>query len=90
VNVVITIVLLAAIATWAFAVYNRLLRLRERVKDAWKRLEPQADDAALAADYNARVKTYNQALATFPANIVGTVAGLVRAREWRSSGPRTS
>ena len=89
-NVVITIVLLAAIATWAFAVYNRLLRLRERVKDAWKRLEPRQDDAALAADYNAHVRAYNQALALFPANIVATIAGLARAREWRSSEPRSS
>ena len=84
-NVVFTIVVFAAIAVWAFAVYNRLLRLRERVKEAWRRLEPQQDDAALGDAYNACVRTYNETLATFPANIVAMVAGLTPAREWRAA-----
>jgi hypothetical protein len=84
-NVVVTIVGLAVVAVWAFAVYNRLLRLRERVKDAWKRLEPQPDDAALQDDYNARVKSYNAALASFPANLIAGIAGFQPARVWRGS-----
>jgi hypothetical protein len=83
VNVVFTLVVFAAIAVWAFAVYNRLLRLRERVKEAWRRLEPQPDDAALVGSYNACVKSYNDSLDTFPANVVAIVAGLKPAREWR-------
>ena len=84
-NVVLTIVIFAAIAVWAFAVYNRLLRLRERVKAAWRRLEPQQDDRALGDVYNACVKSYNDTLDTFPANVVAMVAGLKPARQWRAS-----
>jgi hypothetical protein len=84
-NVVVTIVGLAVVAVWAFAVYNRLLRLRERVKEAWKRLEPLPDDPALQDDYNARVATYNDALAAFPANLVAGIAGFQAARVWRGA-----
>lgn len=79
-NVVVTIVLLAVLAGWAFAVYNRLLRLRERVKDAWRHLEAdQANDGARTV-YNGCVKTYNEALDAFPMNIVGAMAGFKPAR----------
>jgi hypothetical protein len=85
VNVVVTIVLFAAAAVWAFAVYNRLVRLRERVKDAWQRLELQQDDAALSEVYNGRVKSYNEALQAFPANIIAALASFQPARVWRGS-----
>ena len=82
-NVVFTIVVLAAIAVWAFAVYNRLLRLRERVKEAWQQLETdQANDSAKAV-YNRCVKAYNDALEGFPANVVGMAAGFKPARHFQ-------
>jgi hypothetical protein len=84
-NVIVTILGLTVVAVWAFAVYNRLLRLRERVKDAWKRLEPRPEDAALQDDYNARVKSYNDALAAFPANLIAGIAGFQVARVWRGA-----
>jgi hypothetical protein len=85
VNVVFTLVVLAAIGVWAFAVYNRLLRLRDRVKDAWRHLEPdQANDSAKTV-YNRCVSEYNRALEGFPANIVAMVAGFKAARVYESS-----
>ena len=81
-NVLITVVLIAVLGVWWFAVYNRLLRLRERVRDAWHVLEPQQDDDALRAGYNAHVKTYNDALEAFPANVVALVAGFKPARRF--------
>ena len=39
-NVVVTIVFFAAAALWGFAVYNRLMRLRERVKEATDKIRP--------------------------------------------------
>lgn len=81
-NVVVTIVVLVVLAGWAFVVYNRLLRLREQVKEAWRRLEPQQDDAALRDAYNARVTVYNDALSAFPANLVAMLAGFQAARRF--------
>jgi hypothetical protein len=82
VNVVFTIVVFAAVAVWGFAVYNRLLRLRDRVKEAWRHLETdQANDSAKAV-YNRCVKTYNDALEGFPANVVGLAAGFKPANHF--------
>ena len=79
-NVVFTLVVFAGAATWAFAVYNRLLRLRERVKEAWRMLEAdQASDSARTV-YNRSVKAYNDALEGFPASVVAMIAGLKPAR----------
>ena len=81
-NVVVTIVLFAAAAVWAFAVYNRLLRLRERVKEAWRHLETDQSNDSAKMVYNRCVKTYNDALEGFPANVVGMAAGLKPARHY--------
>jgi hypothetical protein len=79
-NVIVTIILVVVLAGWAFVVYNRVLRLREQVRDAWRKLEPQQDDAALRDAYNTRVKIYNNALAVFPANVVAMLAGFTPAK----------
>jgi hypothetical protein len=83
VNVVLTIVLLAALAVWAFAVYNRLLRLRERVKEAWRRLEGDQSSESAKTVYNRSVQSYNDALKGFPASLVAMVAGLKPARRYQ-------
>ena len=84
-NVIVTIILVVVLAGWAFVVYNRVLRLREQVRDAWRKLEPRQDDAALREAYNASVKVYNNALAVFPANLVAMLAGFTPARSWQGS-----
>ena len=81
-NVLVTVILIAVLGVWWFAVYNRLLRLRERVREAWHALEPNQVDDALRAAYNARVTTYNDALAAFPANVVALVAGFKSAHHF--------
>lgn len=81
-NVVFTIVLLAVLVAWAFAMYNRLLRLRERVRDAWHILEVDHTNASAKTGYNNAVKIYNDALAAFPANMVGGIVGFKPARLW--------
>ena len=82
-NVLITVILLAAAGVWWFAVYNRLMKLRNRVKDSWKTLEAKQDDQTLRDSYNAHVKTYNDLLETFPANIVALVSGFKPARSFQ-------
>ena len=84
-NVVITVVLLAVVGVLWFAVYNRLIKLRKRVKDSWKALETRQDDQTLRDSYNAHVKTYNEVLETFPANMVALVSGFKPARIYESS-----
>ena len=81
-NVLVTIILVVVLAGWAFVVYNRILRLREQVRDAWRKLEAQQDDAALRDAYNVRVKVYNNALAVFPANVVAMLAGFTPAKHF--------
>jgi hypothetical protein len=83
VNVVVTLVFFAAVAVWGFAVYNRLLRLRERVKEAWRLLEAdQANDSARTV-YNRAVDGYNGALDGFPANLIAMAAGFKAARRFQ-------
>lgn len=79
-NVVVTIVFFAAVALWGFAVYNRLLRLRERVKEAWRLLETDQSNESAKTVYNRAVQTYNTALDQFPANIVAMLSGFKSAR----------
>jgi hypothetical protein len=78
-NVLVTLVVIAAAAMWALAVHRRLTLLREQVKQAWKRLEPNQSDEAIRTVYNRHVAEYNAALGAFPANIVGPAAGFRRA-----------
>jgi len=81
-NVIVTIILVVVLAGWAFVVYNRILRLREQVRDAWRKLEPQQDDAALRDAYNTRVNVYNDALAVFPASVLAPLAGFKPAKHF--------
>ena len=79
-QVLLTIILIAAAAAWVLAVQQRLERLRRDVKAAWKILEQDQANDAVKAVYNKHVATYNAALEVFPANIVGPVAGFKPAR----------
>ena len=83
-NVLVTVVVLAAAAMWALAVYQRLARLRDQVKLAWKRLEGDQSNDAVRSVYNKHVDTYNNALDGFPANVVGMAAGFKPARPFKS------
>ena len=79
-NVVFTIVVVAAILAWGGAVYNRLLRLRDRVNKAWQLLEPDQSNESARTVYNRHVAEYNHALEGFPASLVAMAAGLKPAR----------
>ena len=72
----------AGMAVWAFAVYSRLLRLRDRVKEAWRDVEADQSNDSAKTVYNRAVKNYNEALEGFPANVVGSVAGFKVARHF--------
>ena len=50
-------------------------RMREQVKLAWKRLEADQSNEAVKTVYNKHVALYNDALETFPANIIAPLAG---------------
>ena len=82
-NVAFTIVVFAGVAVWGFAIYNRLLRLRDRVKEAWRLLEADQSNDSAKAVYNRAVKTYNDALEGFPANVVGFAAGFKPAKHFQ-------
>jgi len=79
VEVLLTIILLAAAGAWALAVYRRLLALRDQVKLAWKRLEADPSNEAVKTVYNKHVALYNRALESFPAYLVAPLAGLKTA-----------
>jgi hypothetical protein len=83
-NVLFTIAIIAAAAMWALAVLTRLSRLRDHVKQAWKRLEADRSSEAVRNVYNRHVELYNAALEGFPANIVGPVAGFKTARRFEA------
>ena len=82
-NVVFTLVVFAAVAVWAFAVYNRLLRLRDRVKEAWRHLEADRANESARTVYNRSVETYNTALDGFPANVIAMAAGFKPAQRFQ-------
>lgn len=82
-NVVFTIAVFAAIAVWAFAVYNRLLRLRDRVKEAWRHLDADQANEGAKTVYNRSVEAYNTALDGFPASLVALVAGFKPAQRFQ-------
>lgn len=81
-NVLVTLVLLAAAGMWALAVFRRLTRLREQVKLAWQRLEADQSNGAIKSVYNNHVTTYNAALESFPAYLISPLAGLKPARHF--------
>ena len=84
-NVLVTIVIAGVLALIVLAVYNRLVRLREQVKTAWKRLETNPSDEAVRTVYNKYVAAYNTALETFPSNLVGPAAGFKPARTFEKT-----
>jgi len=83
-NVVFTIVLFAGLATWAFAIYSRLLRQRDRIKEAWRKVEADRTNAAVLKVYNDCVAKYNESLLAFPANVVAMLAGFKSAQAFKS------
>jgi hypothetical protein len=82
VNVLFTLVVFAVAAAWALMVYRRLVWLRNQVKLAWTRLDADQSNEAIKTVYNKHVVMYNDALESFPANIVAIVAGLKPARRF--------
>jgi hypothetical protein len=82
VNVLVTVVAIAAAAMWALTVYRRLATLREQVTLAWKRLEADQSNDAVKNVYNKHVASYNEALESFPASLIAPVAGLKPARRY--------
>ena len=86
-SVLFTLVVLAVAGLWGVAVYTRLIRLRDRVSDAWQLLdaqlkaggEPATADAARKV-YNDAVVKYNAALQAFPGNIIAGLSGFHAAR----------
>lgn len=81
-NVVFTLVVLAAVAAWALVEVRRLTQLREEVKLAWQRLEPDQSNEAVKSVYNKHVALYNDALGAFPANLIGPAAGFKSAKHF--------
>jgi hypothetical protein len=87
VNVLVTLAVLAVLAMWGLAVYNRLVRLRSQIKTAWKQLDAgrkEGDAAGARQTYNDVVVKYNDALQTFPANIVAGLVGFHAANKFES------
>jgi hypothetical protein len=80
VSVLFTLAVLAAAGAWALLVIRRLTALREQVTLAWKRLEPEPTNDAIRTVYNKHVALYNEALAVFPAYLVGPAAGFKPAK----------
>ena len=81
-NVIVTIGLIAVVAMWSATVYGSLVRLRNAVKEAWQRLEPDQTNTAARNVYNDRVKRYNAALAAFPAYLIAPLTGLKPAKHF--------
>ena len=81
-NVLVTLLGIAVVAMWVAAVCRRLARLRDQVKLAWKRLEPDQSNEAVRSVYNKHVAAYNMALGAFPANLVGPIAGFKPANRF--------
>ena len=79
-SVLFTLAVLAAAGAWALMVIRRLTALREQVKLAWQRLEPDPSNDAVRTVYNKHVALYNDALEVFPAYLVGPAAGFKPAK----------
>ena len=89
-NVLFTLAVLAALAMWGLAVYNRLHRLRRQILSEWKQLDARekAGDAGVDGKrYNDLAAAYNAALEAFPENIVAGLAGFRPAQMFVSSQP---
>ena len=89
-NVLFTMAVLAALAMWGLAIFNRLHRLRRQILGEWKQLDARekAGDAAVDGKrYNDLAAAYNAALEAFPENIVAGLAGFRPAQMFVSSPP---
>lgn len=87
-NVLITIAVLALLAMWALAIYNRLHRLRRQILTEWKQLdarEKAGDPAVDGARYNHLAAAYNAALETFPDSLIASLAGFRPAQKFVKS-----
>lgn len=82
-QVLLTIVLIAAAAAWAAAVYRRLVYLRAQVTLAWKKLEADQSNEAVKTVYNKHVTLYNDALESFPAYLIAPLSGLKPANHFK-------
>ncbi len=81
-QVILTIIVIAAAAAWLVAVQRRLAQMRDEVKAAWRILEADQANAAVRAVYNKHVVAYNAALQAFPANIVGLMGRFKPAKSF--------
>ena len=81
-NVVFTLVVLAAAAAWALVVVRRLGILRDQVTLAWQCLAADQSNEAVRSVYNKHVTIYNDALNAFPANLIGPAAGYKSAKHF--------
>ena len=79
-NVVFTLVVFAVAAAWVLVAVRRLTVLREQVKLAWQRLEPEQSNDAIKGVYNKHVTLYNTALESFPGYLIGPAAGFKPAK----------
>lgn len=89
-NVLFTLAVLAALAMWGLAVYNRLHRLRRQILGEWKQLDARekAGDAGVDGQrYNELAVAYNTALEAFPENIIAGLAGFRPAQMFVRSQP---
>jgi hypothetical protein len=82
VQVLLTIGLLAILAMWAMATIRRLDKMRSEVKLVWEKLEADRSSEAIRNVNNKHVEGYNAALESFPANIIGPLAGFKPARRF--------
>jgi len=80
VQVLLTVGLIAVVAAWAAMVVRRLARMRQEVRLAWTKLDPDRSNEAVKSVYNKHVAAYNNALQDFPANVVGPMAGFKPAK----------
>ena len=83
-NVLFTVFVLVVAGGWLFVVLRRLASLREQVKLAWQRLEPDQANEAIRNVYNKHVTIYNNALNAFPASLLGPAAGFRSAKPFNS------
>ena len=86
-QVLLTIILIAAAGAWVVSVQRRLDRMRREVTAAWKLLEADQTSEAVKTVYNKHVAAYNAALEIFPANIVAPLIGFKPARPYGSLIP---
>jgi hypothetical protein len=87
VNVLFTLAVIAVAAAWMTTVLRKLTRLRNEVKLAWKKLELDQSNEAIKTVYNKHVVKYNDALDSFPANIIALLAGFKPARPFTPDSP---